>query len=104
MRAAEQLDGAFWDYHDTLYHNAPGGAFTRDWLTDIAVSVGLDPEAFRSLLDDEGLRAAVAEDIARGSSLGVNSTPSVVINGELLVAPTWDDIDAAIQAAASATG
>jgi protein-disulfide isomerase len=100
MRAADELDGAFWDFHHTLYHNAPDGAFTRSWLADIAESIGLDREAFSDLLDDETLIEAVAETSARGASLGVSSTPSVVVNGELLVAPTWEDLDAAIQAAA----
>ena len=101
MRAADELDGAFWDYHHTLFHNAEDGPFTRAWLTDIAESVGLDREAFGELLSDEALRDAVAEDQARGSGFGVGSTPSVVVNGELLVAPTWEDLDAAIEAAAS---
>lgn len=104
MRAADELDGAFWDFHHTLYHNADGGEFTRDWLADIAESVGLDRKAFSDLLDDEELRDAVAETHDRGSELGVGSTPSVAVNGELLVAPTWDDLDAAIVAAAEAAG
>ena len=102
MRAADELDGAFWDYHHTLYHNAPDGAFTRSGLADLAESIGLDRDSFSEMLDDEALIDAVAETNARGASLGVSSTPSVVINGELLVAPTWEDLDAAIQAAAEA--
>jgi len=104
MRAADELDEAFWDYHHTLYHNAADGPFTREWLADIAESVGLDREAFSELLDDEALRDAVAEDQVRGSSLGVSSTPSVVVNGELLVAPTWEEIDAAIEGAVTTAG
>lgn len=104
MRAAGELGDAFWDYHSTLYHNAEDGEFTRDWLVDIAESIGLDPAAFRELLDDPDLRDAVIETAERGANLGVASTPSVVVNGELLVAPTWDDLDAAIVAAAEAAG
>jgi protein-disulfide isomerase len=104
MRAADELGGAFWDYHHTLFYNAGDGAFTRSWLADIAESVGLDRDAFSELLDDEELRAAVTESTARGASYGIGSTPSVMVNGELLVAPTWDDIDAAIVAAGEAAG
>ena len=99
MRAADELDGAFWDYHHVLYHNAEDGPFTRSWFADIAESLDLDREAFLELLDDEALRAAVQEDQARGAGYGVSSTPSVVVNGELLVAPSWEDLDAAIEAA-----
>ncbi len=104
MRAADELDEAFWDYHHVLYHNAEDGLFTRDWYVDIAESVGLDREAFRELLDDESLREAVTESQELGTSYGVSSTPSVVVNGELLVAPTWDDLNAAIVAAAESAG
>ena len=101
MRAADELDGAFWDYHHVLYHNASEGSFSRSWLADIAESIGLDRDAFTDLLDDDDLRAGIADDMARGSEYGVGSTPSVVIDGELLVAPSWEDVDAAIEAAAS---
>ena len=104
MRAADALGGAFWDYHHVLYHNAEDGPFTEDWFVDIAESVGLDREAFRELLDDEALRDDVAASQELGSSYGVGSTPSVVVNGELLVAPSWEDLDAAIVAAAEAAG
>lgn len=104
MRAADELGDAFWEYQHTLFYNAEDGAFTRSWLADIAESVGLDRDAFTELLDDEDLRAAVTESTARGAEFGVGSTPSVVVNGELLVAPGWDELDAAIVAAAEAAG
>lgn len=104
MRAADVLDDKFWDYHHTLYHNAAEGPFTRTWLADIAESVGLERDAFLELLDDEELREAVAADSVLGAAAGVGSTPSVLVNGELLVAPTWDDLDAAVEAAANAAG
>lgn len=101
MRAADQLGDAFWDYHHVLFHNAPDGSFSRTWLADIAEVVGLDRDAFEQLLDDEDLVTAVGEDVARGAAYGVSSTPSVVINGELLGNPSWDELDAAIEAAAA---
>jgi len=101
MRAADELGDAFWDYHHTLYYNAPDGAFTQEWLADIAESVGLDRDEFTALLDDSELRDAVAAEHQTGSDLGVSSTPSVVVDGQLLVAPTWEDIDDAILAAAA---
>jgi protein-disulfide isomerase len=103
MRAAEELDGAFWDYHHVLYHNAPDGAFTREWLTDIAESIGLDRDRFAELLDDEGLVAAVAADEAQGAGLGVNSTPSVIVDGERLESASWEEIDAAIENATASS-
>ena len=104
MRAADKLDDAFWDYHHTLYYNAEDGEFTRSWYGDIAESVGLDREAFLELLDDEDLAAEVAASNALAASYGISSTPSVVVNGEPIGTPTWEDLDAAVKAAVEAAG
>jgi protein-disulfide isomerase len=100
MRAADELGDAFWDYQHTLYHNARDGDFTSTWFADIAEAVGLDREAFLELLESEELEADVSESLALAASYGVNATPSVVINGQLIGSPTWEELDAAIQAAA----
>jgi protein-disulfide isomerase len=100
MRAADELGDAFWDYHHTLYHNAEDGDFSRSWLADIAESIGLDRDEFLALLDDDELQAGVADSMALASSYGISSTPSVVVNGELIGTPTWDELDAAVKAAA----
>jgi len=103
MRAADELDGAFWDYHHVLFHNAPDGSISRSWLADIAESIGLEREAFTELLDDPELLAGVQEDMARAATYGANRTPSVVVNGQLLEAANWEEIDAAIESAAAAS-
>ncbi len=104
MRAADELGDAFWDYQHTLYYNAEEGEFTRSWFGDIAESVGLDREAFLELLGDDQLAADVAESMALAASYGVGATPSVVVNGELIGSPTWEELDAAVTAAAEAAG
>lgn len=102
MRAADELDDAFWDYHHTLYHNAEDGDFTRSWFGDIAESIGLDREAFLELMGDDGLVEDVAASMSLGTSYGVSSTPSVVVNGELIGSPSWEELDAAVKAAVEA--
>jgi protein-disulfide isomerase len=104
MRAADELGDAFWDYQHTLYHNAEDGDFSRSWFADIAEAVGLDREAFLALLDDEDLAAEVAASMSLAASYGVNSTPSVVVNGDLIGSPTWEELDTAVKAAAGAAG
>jgi len=104
MRAADQLGDAFWDYQHTLFHNAEDGEFSRTWFADIAESVGLDREAFLELLDDDALAADVDASNALAASYGVSSTPSVVVNGELIGSPTWEELDAAVKSAAEAAG
>ncbi len=105
MRVAEELDGKFWDYHQILFHNQAGvedGSFSRDRLADMAEAIGLDRDEFLSGLDDPGLVAAVVAERERGAELGIASTPSLVINGQLAAGVSnWDDLSAAIEAAAA---
>jgi protein-disulfide isomerase len=107
LRAAEALDGKFWDYHTVLFHNQDGenkGAFSRERLGDIAELVGLDRTAFLEALDDPQHLAAVEAERAEGAARGVNSTPTIFVNGQLMRGvPTWEDLSAAIAAAAAAS-
>ena len=87
MRVAEALDGKFWDYHQVVFHNQDGendGAFTRDRLADMAELVGLDRDDFLRQMDDPSYRAAVEAEVLEGAELGINSTPTLVVNGELI--------------------
>jgi protein-disulfide isomerase len=103
-RAAEALDGKFWDYHGLLFHNQDGenlGAFSRDRLADMAVLAGLDRQAFLDAIDDPALLREAEAEREEGTALGVSSTPTLFIDGELLRGvPTWDDLSARITAAA----
>jgi protein-disulfide isomerase len=103
-RAAEALDGKFWDYHGLLFHNQDGenlGAFSRDRLADMAELVGLDRQAFLDAVDDPALLRQAEAERDEGTALGVSSTPTLFVNGELLRGvPTWEDLSARIQAAA----
>lgn len=106
MRVAEDMDGKFWDYHQILFHNQAGvedGSFSRGRLADMAEAIGLDRDEFLSRLDDPAIREAIQAEGQRGADLGIGSTPSVVINGELMVgSPPWEELDAAIREAAEA--
>ncbi|HKZ90886.1 MAG TPA: thioredoxin domain-containing protein [Candidatus Limnocylindrales bacterium] len=105
MRVAEDLGGKFWDYQQLVFHNQQGenqGAFTRDRLADMAELVGLDREAFLAAMDDPSYRAAAEAEAAEGSDLGVSSTPSLFVNGEIIRGvPEWEALKDQIDAAAS---
>jgi protein-disulfide isomerase len=106
MRVAEDMDGKFWDYHQALFHNQSGenaGGFTPERLADIAELVDLDRAEFLERLDDPAYREAVEADNERARELTVNSTPTLVVNGEVVRGvPQWEDLDAIIRAAAAA--
>ena len=79
---------AFWDYYDYLFSHQNGenqGAFSIDNLKIFASALELDTDAFNECLDSGRYAVMVQNmtDIAR--QLGVQSTPTFVINGQGVV-------------------
>src|SRR5262249_54614140 len=71
--------GRFWEYHDMLFeHQRPPA---RDSLFRSARAVALDTPASRACLDDPATMDGIAADVAAGTRLGVESTPTIFING-----------------------
>lgn len=80
--AADQ--GKFWEYHDELFERQEGeneGAFADDKLKEFAADVGLDLGQFNSCLGSRTHRALIEESTSKAGDYGVNSTPTVFING-----------------------
>lgn len=110
MCAAEQ--GRFWDYHDILFANQSGenqGAFANRRLVAFAESLGLDMTAFTACFNEDRYRDQINADENAGLALGVNSTPTIVVNGTIVqnadprLVPTYADITQAIDAALGST-
>lgn len=78
--AAEQ--GKFWEYHDRLFSNQE--ALQPADLKKYAADLGLDSAKFDACLDSSKYGDRVREGVAQGSRLGVNSTPTMYINGRLV--------------------
>lgn len=84
--AGEQ--GKFWEYHDYLFTHQQGeneGAFTASRLKAHARAVQLRTPAFNTCLDSGKYRSAVEAETASGRSVGVTGTPTIIINGRVLV-------------------
>lgn len=75
--AGEQ--GQFWAYHDTLFENQK--ALGRPFLLQYAERIGLDVGRFTVCLDSPAPRARVEADTRVAAALGVESTPTVFLNG-----------------------
>jgi protein-disulfide isomerase len=75
--AAEQ--GKFWEFHDRVFENQQ--AMQVDDLKRYAAGVGVDAERFNACLDTSKHAEIVRDGVAQGTRLGVNSTPTVFING-----------------------
>jgi protein-disulfide isomerase len=90
-RAAEAArnQGKFWEMHDKLYSNqkewSQGNATTT--IYDYAKAIELDMKQFKSEINARETQQAVMEDKKQGVNAGVNSTPTFILNGEMLETP-----------------
>jgi len=77
--------GRFWQMHDWLFANWAGeneGAFNPERLRAIAEMAGLDLDAYDACMATGEQQSAARSQTAEGFALGINSTPTLVINGE----------------------
>ena len=84
--AADQ--DAFWPYHDLLFEKQAGenqGAYSKDNLKRFAAELDLDTKAFNECFDSGRHAELVRAEVAFGQQLGVQSTPSFVINGRPVI-------------------
>src|SRR5439155_13963735 len=101
---AAGLQGRFWDMHDVLYREQVTWTKAddpRELFDSYAGMIGLNVEQFKKDMGGEKARARVDSDQQRANSLGVQMTPTVIINDHQM-APndkTPDGLRAAIDAA-----
>jgi protein-disulfide isomerase len=99
------LQDKYWPMHDAVYAAQQGenqGAFSRDRLTQIADTVGLDVTAFTACLDTRPPLVDVLDDKSAGIRAGIKSTPTIDVNGtRFLGVPDVPRLLATIDAAAA---
>jgi protein-disulfide isomerase/uncharacterized membrane protein len=69
----------FWEYHDRLFENQH--TLDRESLFRYARDVGVDIPTFRTCLDAPATRDRITDDIRAGIAAGIESTPTLFING-----------------------
>jgi protein-disulfide isomerase len=74
--------GKYWEYHDKLFANQQ--LLQVEDLKKHASELGLDSTAFASCLDGSKHGERVRNGVAEGTRLGVNSTPTIYVNGRML--------------------
>lgn len=99
--AAEQ--NRFWDFHEIVFTNQGdegSGALSDSRLKAFAGSIGLDTDAFNTCFDSKRFSTVVNLDDATARSVGLNGTPSVLVNGKLVANPMdYSAVKTAIDAA-----
>jgi protein-disulfide isomerase len=73
----------YWEMHDRLFLNQSDLAVPR--LKDHAAALSLDTATFDQCLDSGKYADAVSADFRYGQQIGVESTPTVYINGRQLL-------------------
>jgi protein-disulfide isomerase len=75
--------GKYWEFHARLFDNQ--SALQIPQLKETASSLGLDRTRFDQCLDSGTWAAQVKADLAQGEKLGVNSTPTLYVNGRPVI-------------------
>ena len=84
LAAHEQ--GKFWEMHDKMFENQQ--ALDRKSLEGYAQGLGLDMVRFNKALDGGTQRSAVEADKALGDKIGVNGTPTMIVNDKRVPDPS----------------
>lgn len=79
----------YWEYHDLIYANQGllfygGVTFIENYLNAFADTLGLDMNDFKDCLNDGKHNERVLQDGNDARQVGINSTPSFLINGKLV--------------------
>ncbi|KKP67013.1 MAG: DSBA oxidoreductase [Candidatus Roizmanbacteria bacterium GW2011_GWA2_35_19] len=64
---------------------------TKKYFTDLAQSLELDIEKFKSDLESKTTKDNVQNDLTEGEKIGVNSTPTFFLNGRKVEVATFDE-------------
>lgn len=84
---AASLQGKFWEMHEMIYQNQASwspASDARPVFLQYASTLGLDIDRFTRDMDSPEVAARVKADYDRGSALGVNGTPAVFMNGQMV--------------------
>jgi protein-disulfide isomerase len=83
---AAKLQGRFWEMHDALYENQQVWSEADDIrpiVADFARQLGLNVEQFKRDMDGPKVKAAVSADVQRADALHIDSTPTILIDGQV---------------------
>jgi protein-disulfide isomerase len=92
---------AFWDYHDWVYENQNyiGLDNLNSKIQEFATAKNLDGMLLSRCIENKTTAAEVNASVAVGTSLALNATPTIFINGRKLEgAVPWETVQAIIKA------
>lgn len=94
---AAGAQGRFWEYSDMMFERAP--SFDEKALIERAEELRLNVEAFREDLSTHRHLARVRRSVEAGRAIGIRSTPSFLVDGQLVDASSGlHDLEAVVRA------
>lgn len=92
----------FWDYHDLLFQYQSAWAVETDPTVSFisyAEQLGLDITTFQTCLDSDSTLASIQQDETEGAAAKISSTPTIFVNGDRMVGPSYDELRKQVAAA-----
>jgi protein-disulfide isomerase len=93
---AAQAQGRFWAFHDALFKNH--ASLSEAKVEEIRASLNLDKEKFDAQRRSPEVLGQIQKDIRLARQAGVNSTPTVFINGRQQRNRSLTGLSAAVEA------
>jgi protein-disulfide isomerase len=93
--AAANAQGKFWPYIDLLFKNQK--SLDTESLKKFATQVGLDRARFDADLASGKFAADIRRDVQEGEAYGIESTPTIFVNGVMLTTLSADALREAIE-------
>ncbi|OGW82236.1 MAG: hypothetical protein A3C47_02225 [Omnitrophica bacterium RIFCSPHIGHO2_02_FULL_51_18] len=86
--ASEQ--GKFWEFHKSLFSNQSEWSHSqtyefKSYFEKYVKGVGLDPKRMESCVQNEHTSGLIRQEIETAKSMGISSTPTFYINGQMVV-------------------
>ncbi|MFH0952370.1 MAG: DsbA family protein [Patescibacteria group bacterium] len=76
-----QAQGQFWPMHNWLFEHQ--SEFTPENYLEVATALGVDTDIFSQCLVSNTPQTYIQQNILEAQALGLNSTPSIIINDKL---------------------
>ena len=91
--------GRYWSFHDYLTWNQEGeneGAFAPERLAAMAERTGLDVAAWSACTEDSSVASSIRGTTAQTFAAGIDSTPTFIVNGQVVTGLVGYDVLAAM--------
>jgi len=97
--AGKQGNEKFWEFHDLIFENQRTITIdnSKDEFNGFAKKIGLNADEFDKCLKSPEVAQRIQQEVAEAQSIGVNSTPTFVVNGMIVPGANPEGIKSAIE-------